>query len=349
VKILSLLDYLNLNNSRILGLDIGTSSVKGVQLGKSNGKYFLKSCAHVPFRSNSTDEGEIISAIQECVGVCAPVSPYAVCAINGPNITVRGFQFDGIAKNTIGCAVLQEAKQVSPLEMEQSIIDYQITRQSHNRHVKAGILVASATELVFKKNCYAKKAGLQNVLMDVNSIAMLNCFNAFVQQRHGETFALLDIGKSYTNLVIISDTSQPFVRSINSAGKKIMSDISRGTEESEESIEDILNKKTEAKSEIEFCICLERAIKRLTDQIERTFSYYKSHQRECNISKIYICGGFALGQYVEQMLKTQLSEPVEIWNPLKAIDIQQNTDETNRCIEKGSAMAVAIGLAMRTI
>ena len=56
-----------------------------------------------------------------------------------------------------------------------------------------------------------------------------------------------------------------------------------------------------------------------------------------------------MGKSVEQMLKTQLSEPVEIWNPLEAIEIQQNTDETCRCIEKGSAMAVAIGLAMRTI
>lgn len=345
---MSLLDRFNLNNSRILGLDIGTSSVKGVQLGKSNGKYFVRSCGYVSFENDFADDTEVISAIQQCAGMCGPATPYAVCAINGTDITVRGFQFTDTPNNMIGSAVLQEAKQVSPLEMEQSIIDYQITRESHDRQVKAGILVASAAELVFKQNYYAKKAGLQNVLMDVNSIAMLNCFNAFVEQPSGETVALLDIGKSYTNLVIISDTAQPFVRSINSAGKNIITEIARSIGKSKDAIESLLSEK-ENSDNTEFSSSLENAMRKLTEQIEKTFSYYKSHQQQCQISKIHICGGFAMGNHVEQMLKMQLSEPVEIWNPLETIDVQQNMNETCSCIEKGPAMAVAIGLAMRAI
>jgi Tfp pilus assembly PilM family ATPase len=52
---------------------------------------------------------------------------------------------------------------------------------------------------------------------------------------------------------------------------------------------------------------------------------------------------------VEEILNTQLLEDVQVWNPLENIPLNQDENRTCQCIENGPAMAVAIGLAMRSI
>ena len=191
---------------------------------------------------------------------------------------------------------------------------------------------------------------MQNVLMDVNNMALLNCFEAFAEQEKDETYVLLDIGKNFTNLIIVSDTAPPFVRSINSAGKDIVRHIANELETTDACVEEMLRQKENTEMDRQqFSVSLASAMYELTNQVQETFAYYRTHQQHCRISKVYICGGFALGTGVEEILNTQLLEPVQIWNPLEKIPFNQNGNETCQCIENGPAMAVALGLAMRSI
>jgi len=234
--------------------------------------------------------------------------------------------------------------------MEQSIIDYQITRQSQDHNVRAGILVASAADLVFEKTRHVKNAGMQNVLMDVNSMALLNCFQTFADPQKEETSVLLDIGKNFTNLIIVSDTAPPFVRSINSAGKDIIKQTANELDTTYACVEEMLKQKETTETDRqEFNASLASALHELSNQIQETFAYYRTHQQQCRISKVYICGGFALGAGVKEILDTQLLEHVQVWNPLENIPFDQNGQQTCQCIENGPAMAVALGLAMRSI
>jgi type IV pilus assembly protein PilM len=191
---------------------------------------------------------------------------------------------------------------------------------------------------------------MQNVLMDVNSMALLNCFEAFADPAKDETSVLLDIGKNFTNLIIVSDTAPPFVRSINSAGKDIIRQIANELGTSDDSVEEMLKQKDSTEiNRQEFNVSLASALLELADQVQETFAYYRTHQQQCLISKVYICGGFALGAKVEEILNSQLLETVQVWNPLEKIPFNQDGSETCPCIENGPAMAVALGLAMRSI
>ena len=140
---MEVIEQLKLDNKKIVGMDIGTTAVKGIKLGRANGKFHIKSCAYVPIdsgdcKSKKPDKNRVTQAIQKCVNSCGIRNPLVVAAVNGTDVTVRDFNFIDIPKNQLNCAILEEAKQVSPLEMEQSIIDYQVINHSQIKRTFSG-------------------------------------------------------------------------------------------------------------------------------------------------------------------------------------------------------------------
>ena len=58
--------------------------------------------------------------------------------------------------------------------------------------------------------------------MDIDGLAMVNCFanQSRARQCNGQTTAMLNVGHTITNLVVINDDKPPFIRDILHGGKR---------------------------------------------------------------------------------------------------------------------------------
>ena len=346
-------DYLNVSGSSVVGLDIGTDSVKTVQLNKTNGKHSIAKLANVKIthenNSKNNNKEDAIKAIRKCFELVEAKMNYTVAAVNGPDVIVRSFKLPPTSKDEIAAAILHEAEQVCPLDMRQSIIDYQLFGNFDETSEVLGLFVAANSDIVYKMNQYVSDAGFRNVLMDVNSLAVLNCFSEFSDHDENATNAILDIGSSFANLMILPKDNQPFVRCITHGTKEIIKRVSLEQGVSQEDVEKTLSGKISPSDMYSFENSFKIAMKTLINEIKETFLYYTSHVNQCEINRIYVCGGLVSAVGVEHLLKEELSEQIEVWNPLIKASFDQSIKNVEEKIKAGPSMATAMGLAMRSI
>ncbi len=350
---------LNLNKSEVCGLDIGTSAVKLVALCKDNSGYKVTAAgiSDITDRHNDTGghggtDAKIVKTIHDCYLTTRRDAgnrlrtKLAVCGIGGPEIAVRDFEFPPLTEEEIDGAVALEAELVCPFNPEQAVVDYQLI---HNGIDKTrGIMVAATNTLVKGKRQLVQKAGLKCVLMDVDGLALLNCFNNLVSEHEKSTTAILNVGGSYTTLAIMSDDGWPFIRETARAGDYIIGRIAEAQNKSPEAVTGILFGDSPSNG-TDLGSSLESACDEVIADVAETLRFYAASEKSKPIEKIFVCGGFApTGGFVE-LLSRRLGIEACLWNPFDSELCHTPERYGDFFRKKGPAMAVAIGLAMRSI
>ena len=342
----------------VLGLDIGLSSVKVVSLNKQNGGYAVTACgmAEIPINGDNDDNrrrklANIVKTIRECLDMSGVKSNLAVCGVSGPEVAVRDFGFPSIHIDEVEGAVQLEASQVCPFNTEDSTVDYQII--SNGEDDIRGILVAATNALIKSKIYLAKEASLDCILVDIDGLALLNCFRELDTPVQGQATAILNVGGSYTNLAIVSDNGWPFVRDMISVGGDIVRKMATEKGMPTRTIRQILSGNSEM-DKSDYARSLERASKKLVADITETLRYYDTQKRAEPLEKMFVCGDFALADRFVEILNKQLPVETALWNPFDKMKC--DTGHTHRGMlqknmlqKSGPAMAVAAGLAMRSI
>ena len=354
---------LNLNRNEVYGLDIGTSAVKIVALRKDDSGYKVTAAgiSHIADRHNGSHrkgighdsvDTNIVEAIHHCftstnlkVGNKFKTK-LAVCGICGPEIAVRDFEFPLLSKDEIEGAVSLEAEQVCPFNPEQAVVDYQLISDNDNK--TKGILVAATNTLIKSKKQLAQKAGLKCVLMDVDGLALLNCFDNLVNEDEKSTTAILNVGGSYTTLAIMRDDGWPFIRETARAGDYIVAQIAEMNNMSSEKVRETLFGDS-TNSGTDLGDSLERASNEVIADVSETLRFYAASEKSKQIEKIYVCGGFAPTTGFVELLSHRLGIKACLWNPFDSVLFHTSDRYGDFFRKQGPAMAVAAGLAMRSI
>ena len=342
------------SSNEVLGLDIGTLAIKGICLDQSGGHYTITGGAKVDISQETPSRrveqmARSIEAICRCVSVCGYKSNRVVCAVDAPDAAVRGFTLPPMPPGEIGYAVLQEAEHVSPSEMENTVVDYQLVGDYREGQEIRGMLAAASTDAIGVKCQLAVKAALKAVLVDTDTMALINCFSVFGNLSDNQTTAIIYVTNSCTNFIILSAYCLPFIRNISCRGGKILSAISSDLGLSEQEVmlslfgQDYLSTGFNAVRDSFF-----NTIGSLVSEIGETIRYYQTYERDSQIDRILLCGDFTMIEGVEQFFDNSLAEPVERWNPVDNIEIAPSVKNRDLLYQNGPGMAVALGLSMRT-
>lgn len=353
---------LNLKQSDVIGLDIGSSVVKIIAMNKDNVGYIVKAAGFAEIAADSENSLDtvhdekiavkIINAINESFAMAKLRAKQkiktnlAVCGVSGPEVAVRDFAFPRLPEEEIESAISLEADVICPFNAGQAAIDYQVI--SENDEKTKGIIVAATKSLLAGKNKLANKAGLKCVLMDVDGLALLNCFNNLVQDCDREASAILNVGGENTTLAIMNKEGWPFVIDTSSAGNDIITQILSENEISRKSLYSILFDNAEDVP-FEFASSLEKASERLISGVSNALRFYATQEKSVPVRKIYICGGFAIARGFIELLSRRLGTEVVLWNPFSNIRCDASQGCKEILIKHGHTLAVAAGLAMRSI
>ena len=94
---------------------------------------------------------------------------------------------------------------------------------------------------------------------------------------------------------------------------------------------------------------LAKACGKLVGDVGETLRYYTAQSKSPNVEKLFVCGGFALAGGFVELLNRRLGVEAVLWNPFDKICNNANRQFEDIFAKTGPAMAVAAGLAMRSI
>lgn len=344
-----LLDMLRPEQVETFGLDIGSQTVKAVKMDANNDGGFkavnigLKDLRSV--KSSGDHTRDTIRAIQDCLSQASIGSEHAVCGVNGPEVAVRSFTFPKMPLEEIGQAVVLEAEQVCPFEIKQSIVDYNLTDSDDGK--VHGVLVAATADTITKKSLLAKKANLKPVLMDAESLAIINCFDGCKKENLPATYGILNFGSSEASLIITHSNRAPFVRALQYSGNDIIKWFCDSNGMKSSDAYDLVFGNVQPDDPAQFQSDITMACSNVVNDIAETLRFYSS-DRNKNVEKIFLCGGFSCSENIVNILANNILCDVELWNPFESIELGKNIDDES--VKKyGPSFAVAAGLAMRKV
>ena len=340
----------------VMGVDIGSFAVKIVQLRKASNHWLVTAAGIVDISDKGTDnpgrkDTNSSRAIHNCMRLSGIKTKLAVCGVGGAEVAVRNFEFPIIPEEQIERAIMMEARQVCPFNTDQISVDYRLIPNGDGK--TRGYLVVATDSLVKSMVRVTNRAHLNCAMMDVDGLALLNCFNELEKPEKNHGTAILNIGSNYTTFTIEEAGGWPFIRNLSYAGDSIVEAIAAENEMTPDAVKAMFAGDPKAIPP-NIQDSFKRACDRLISDITKTVRYYGAQKHSSDIRKILVCGGFALFGEIVRILDNNLPMDVVLWNPFEKMRCQVGRNHRGILVKSvlrknGPAMAVAAGLAMRAV
>jgi type IV pilus assembly protein PilM len=215
-----------------VGLDIGSSCVKAIQLRRAGkgeveiekfGIAELNVSGPPPTGAQAREaKTEAIRAAMRQAGITAK---QVVTSVSGEPIIVRYIQLPDMPEHELHEALKWEAEEYIPFSLEDVNLGSAILGKTSDGSKVNVLLVAAKKDLVNERLEIITKANLKPVMVDVDSFAFLNCFELNYQPDASSVTALINIGSAITNINVYYNGVSHFSRDIAIAGNSITAAI----------------------------------------------------------------------------------------------------------------------------
>lgn len=339
-------------SKNVIGLDIGSWSVKAIEVAKKGSCYELVSAGVrtiPPAEPGEEKDLNVLRAVSDCLDTMQTQSNYAVAAVAGQDVAVRNFAFPGLTKDEIDGAVMLEAAQVCPFGIDQTVVDFDIV--AHDAKRVCGVLAAATEQVIENKKRIIDSCSMQTVLMDVEGLALINCYTETAGAGAPMPVMIADIGAATATLAIVDGSNRPVVRDMAFAGSSVVESISSSLGAETRDVEKYLfSRDGRADFDAEtLSSALRSAVTDLVCGITETIRFYSENVSGPAIESIILCGGFACAAGLANAIETGLDQKVTAWNPFEQMKLTCDEDTQRIILRNPGAFAVAAGLAMRTI
>jgi type IV pilus assembly protein PilM len=365
----------------VIGVDIGTSSIKLIELQKKDGNVELVTYGFVDHfegeilgieRQDTTAIAHFINQIYQ-KSQCSTSS--AIAALPTYSVFTSLMTLPAMKKEELDSAIHWEAKKIIPLPLEEIVLDYRILNappkkgglgisvgKKKKEEPKEGedqpqykILVTGASrEMVNRYTEIFQKSGLTLKSLETEMFAIAR---ALVGDDTGEHM-IVEIGAATTDLIIV-ENAVPFLgRSIESGGyamtRAIMNSLNINQKRAEQLKRDIgLLSYDESAGAGGVPDILKSSIEPILHEIRYTLDLYRDHAVKPSekatgvIEKIILTGGTALLPGIADYFSKVLDMRVVLGDPWERVHYQQDLKPLLATI--GPKFSVSIGLALREV
>lgn len=346
----------------LVGLDIGTASVKLIQLLKDKDGYTASAAVKEDIKSGAEnakpDPAVITDAVKRCLKKANLPGGNVVCGVSGPEVIVRGFKFPPLPDEAVEQAVQFEVRQVCPFDSKEMILDYQLvedaTSAAGQKNAKvsprSGLMIACTENVIKTKTAVLAQAGAKPILVDADALAMLNCLTELQFLDTNNTVAVIDVGWELTNVVIYGRDGLPFVRDLAIAGRQVTQNICREVELSQDVVlQALAGQQVDLEVKSKILLALNNAVRPLAMAVNETLRFYSFQEKKSGVEQIFLCGGFSLYETFMEFFTDALPVDVKRLNPFEKMKCQAGNEGNELLKTFGPGLVVAAGLAMRTI
>jgi type IV pilus assembly protein PilM len=337
------------------GLDIGSHSIKAVQLsGSAEQPVFVAAgqvetpaqIANQPLIADSDETIEAVAGAIKSLYKEARISTNkVVSALPESQIFTRVVDLPSLKASEINHAITWEAEQYVPIPITEVRLDWQVLGNTADGKLEV-LLVAAPISLIDRHLKIIKLAGLTALSLETEITAVVR---SLVQRIEGApTTLVVSIGASTTDLSIVSTGRISFTRSIATGGlalaRGVAQDLGFEPEQATEYMETYGLDPTSLEGKVM------QAIKPIFDvivnEIRRLLAYYATKHPELPVKRVVVTGGAAKLPGLVVYLAEALGLEVQIGNPWEGISLPSAV--ASKLAAEATSFAVAVGLALKT-
>ncbi len=341
----------------VIGLDIGSSSIKLVELTEGKNGYRLQNLAISPLPPEAIVDGAlmdsvtIVDTIKEMISTTKTKTKNVVTSLSGHSVIVKKISLPFMTEAELEESIQWEAERYIPFDINDVNIDFQIFGAgSENPDLMDVILVAAKKDIINDYISVLVEAGLNPVIIDIDAFALENMIAINYEIEKDEIIAIANVGANVTNINIIKNNISAFTRDIFKGGNLITEELQRQLHIDYDEAEKIkIGSKIDVSSQPIVQKVLKTASESLAIEIGNTLEFYQSTTTYEKINKLYLSGGGAKVKDFDIILQQQTGIPVEIINPFKKIEYSEKNFDIEYLREIGPVMAVGVGLASRKV
>ncbi len=345
-------------NKSLVGLDIGSSTVKAIELKPAGKGYRVGAIGVEPVPPDSIvdgaiiDSGAVAGAVTRLFGNKQFRSKDVAASLSGNSVIVKKITLPVMSEAELAESIYWEAEQYIPFDIQDVNLDYEIIDNGTGASAQGTmevLLVAAKKDKIADYTNVITQAGRSPVIVDVDAFALQNAYEANYGFEATAVVVLLNAGASATNINILSGSQSVFTR-----------DVSMGGNAFTEAVQKELNLPFEAAEELKKGqdvdgVTYEDArpvLRAMTDnvllEVEKTFDFFKATASSDHIDRIVLSGGAARVEGFTEALKERFDTHVELFDPFRQIgfDVKRLGVSPE---EMAPLAAVALGLALRKV
>jgi len=339
-----------------VGLDIGSSMVKVVEVDFSRGQPVLRRLGIVPLPPEAIVDGEVmdrllvVDAIRESVAMAGIHAGDVVTAVSGRALIVKKVLMDKMDQDDAREAIFWEAEQHVPFDIDDVSLDFQILDEEAPGNQMQVLLVAAKKELIHQHADLVREAGLEPRIIDLDAFAIQNCYEANYEPEPQKIVGLLNIGAEVTNVNIVQGGTPQFTRDLSVGRSRFIEEMQRELNIGREEASRLLaSERPDGVNQEIMHKVISRAAEELSGGLERSFAYLKSGDGGTQLDAVVLAGGGSQMPLLRDHLAQRHDVPVEVLDPFRNVTYEPELFTEQPVDELAPLLGVGVGLALRRV
>lgn len=342
----------------VAGLDIGSSSIKMVELEGKADNLSLVSLGFENLPGDTIIDGQImeLNTVSDVIrNLCVNHGVSAdnvVTGVSGHSVIIKNIVLPRMSREELEESIDWHAEEHIPYDLADVSLDYQVTAEmSDATHV---LIAACKRERIDNIRQAIQLSGRQPVVIDVDTFALQNCYEVNYQPSDSDVVTLLNIGASTMNVNIVKGRRSLFTRDITVGGSQFTDVLQRNlglSYQQAEAVKRGVNNAAQGLEEKSIEPLMSNVTEIVANEIQKTFDFYRAttEDNQTVVQKILISGGGSKLNGFASELSARLELPVEVLNPFRNISVDNRKFDPEYMSEIMPEMAVAVGLAIRGV
>lgn len=341
----------------MVGVDIGSSSVKAVELQGRGKDLQLLSLGFEALESDSVVDGQIMelnavsNAISNIFNEHKIKTTQVAAGVNGHSVIVKNIVLPQMSEGELQESFAWHAEEHIPFDISDVNLDYHVMDRSADAiHV---LMAACKRDKVANLKQTIQLAGKQPAVIDVDAFALQNCYELNYDPQPGQVVALLNIGASTTNINILNGVRSVFTRDATFGGNQYTSLLQKELGLTFDQAESVKRGMAlpEGAEVRDVGPIMDTVSDILALEIQKTMDFYRAtvEDGESAVQKILVSGGGSKLTGLGDFLARRFEVSVEMFDPFRKIKVDARGFDPDYMREIVPEMAIAVGLALRGV
>src|ERR1700731_2522643 len=337
----------------LVGLDIGSSSIKAVELKGPKQGYELVSFGLEALAQDTVVDGAIMDAPLVAGAISNIFDSHKVktknvaTAVSGHSVIVKRVSLPTMTEEELYDRIQSETSQHIPFDIADVNLDHQLLESLDSQ--MDVLLVAVKKDKILNHTNVLAQAGKNSTVVDIDAFALQNCFELNYDPDPGQTLALLNIGASVMNINIVRGGIPLFTRDVSVGGNQYTDALQKELDLSFEDAEKLkMGENLPSVTDEHRGTILRSVTDILVLEIQKTFDFFRATASGENIQRIVVAGGTARVPGLVDLFHEEFAMPVEELNPFRKVLIDPGKHSDDQIREMAPRLAIAVGLALRS-
>ncbi len=337
----------------VVGIDIGSHSVKICEVRKAGKSYELLSLGTAAISPGAVDDGalqdaeDVGAAISELIRNLKIKNKRVGLSISGYSVIVKKINIEMESEEALAERLQEEAEQYIPFDIKEVYLDFQVIKAAKGEYERSEVmLVAAKKEVVDAYLEMVKGLKLVPVLVDVDGFALENIWNTISGSE--KNVCLVDIGASKMNINIISGGASVLARDVVTGSDNISQEIANRLEIDYDEAEKIkLGRQPAEEEHLEEVHDVFNSIcTRWVLEIKKAIDLYRNNNPDKPLNSLVLSGGGSKVRGLTDYLAKETGLEVIRFNPFEGMKINKKIDMEYLKVA-APEMSIATGLAIR--